>query len=148
MIRAKTRRTHGPELVSHHQRREPDLARLVWVFQHSYHPTFGAWISGCACGCAASCATGAAAGAGRGADHQRWPNAFFAAQGLFSLVTAHARSVNPLGGKTTTGEPDAGDPPVRFGGRGDRIHSALPTPICTDPPAGIKDESKGVMGEG
>jgi RNA-directed DNA polymerase len=33
---------------------------------------------------------------GRGrcfADHQRWPNAFFAEQGLFSLVTAHASAV-------------------------------------------------------
>jgi len=29
-------------------------------------------------------------GCGRGADHQRWPNAFFAEQRLFSLVTAHA----------------------------------------------------------
>lgn len=29
-------------------------------------------------------------GRGRGQDHQRWPNAFFAAQGLFSLVTAYA----------------------------------------------------------
>ncbi len=28
-----------------------------------------------------------------------------------------------------TGEPDAGDPPVRFGGRGSRTQSALPTPI-------------------
>ena len=25
-----------------------------------------------------------------GRDHQRWPNAFFAEHGLFSLVTAHA----------------------------------------------------------
>ena len=29
-------------------------------------------------------------GRGRGADHQRWPNAFFAEHGLFSLVAAHA----------------------------------------------------------
>jgi RNA-directed DNA polymerase len=29
-------------------------------------------------------------GRGRGADHQRWPNAFFAQLGLFSLVAAHA----------------------------------------------------------
>lgn len=29
-------------------------------------------------------------GRGRGADHYRWPNGFFAAQGLFSLTTAHA----------------------------------------------------------
>lgn len=28
-------------------------------------------------------------GRGRGADHQRWPNAFFAGMGLFSLETAH-----------------------------------------------------------
>ncbi len=28
-------------------------------------------------------------GRGRGADHQRWPNAYFATHGLFSLVTAH-----------------------------------------------------------
>ena len=29
-------------------------------------------------------------GVARGADFQRWPNAFFAAQGLYSLVAAHA----------------------------------------------------------
>jgi RNA-directed DNA polymerase len=28
-------------------------------------------------------------GRGRGSDHQRWPNAFFEAQGLYSLATAH-----------------------------------------------------------
>jgi hypothetical protein len=30
-----------------------------------------------------------------------------------------------------TGEPDAGNPPVRFGGRGDRNQSVLPTPILS-----------------
>jgi RNA-directed DNA polymerase len=29
-------------------------------------------------------------GRGRGRDHQRWPNAFFAGQGLFDLTTARA----------------------------------------------------------
>jgi RNA-directed DNA polymerase len=29
-------------------------------------------------------------GRGRGGDHQRWPNAYFAEQGLYSLVAAHA----------------------------------------------------------
>jgi hypothetical protein len=28
-------------------------------------------------------------GRGRGTDHHRWPNAFFAEHGLFSLVAAH-----------------------------------------------------------
>jgi RNA-directed DNA polymerase len=30
-------------------------------------------------------------GRGRGADHQRWPNVFFAEQGLYSLSAAHVR---------------------------------------------------------
>ena len=29
-------------------------------------------------------------GCGRGSDHQRWPNKFFAVQGLYRLKTAHA----------------------------------------------------------
>jgi hypothetical protein len=28
-------------------------------------------------------------GRGRGSDHQRWPNAYFAAMGLYSLTAAH-----------------------------------------------------------
>lgn len=34
-------------------------------------------------------------GRGRGADHQRWPNRYFAEHGLFSLATAHAAAVQP-----------------------------------------------------
>jgi len=34
-------------------------------------------------------------GRGRGADHQRWPNAYFATHRLYSLVTAHALSCQP-----------------------------------------------------
>lgn len=34
-------------------------------------------------------------GRGRGLDHQRWPNAFFAKHGLFSLVEAHALARQP-----------------------------------------------------
>ncbi|HUT91288.1 MAG TPA: group II intron reverse transcriptase/maturase, partial [Thermoguttaceae bacterium] len=30
-------------------------------------------------------------GRGRGADHQRWPNSYFAELGLFSLEQAHVR---------------------------------------------------------
>jgi RNA-directed DNA polymerase len=33
-------------------------------------------------------------GRGRGADHQRWPNAYFAALGVFSLIAAHAQAVS------------------------------------------------------
>jgi len=40
-------------------------------------------------------------GRGRGKDHQRWPNAYFAAHGLFSLVAAHEQLVTPRRGRTT-----------------------------------------------
>jgi RNA-directed DNA polymerase len=35
-------------------------------------------------------------GRGRGVDHQRWPNAYFAALGLFSLEQAHRRARQPM----------------------------------------------------
>jgi RNA-directed DNA polymerase len=34
-------------------------------------------------------------GHGRGSDHQRWPNAYFAKQGLYSLEAAHALASQP-----------------------------------------------------
>jgi RNA-directed DNA polymerase len=34
-------------------------------------------------------------GRGRGADHHRWPNAFFAGHGLYSLTAAYATAVQP-----------------------------------------------------
>jgi RNA-directed DNA polymerase len=34
-------------------------------------------------------------GRGRGSDHQRWPNAFFAERGLYSLVEAHESACQP-----------------------------------------------------
>src|SRR5271165_135113 len=42
--------------------------------------------------------------------------------------------------KPPTGEPDAGDPPVRFGGRGIRIQSVPPTPIFMDPLRGSSSD--------
>ena len=40
-----------------------------------------------------------------------------------------AKSRSPSTEHPPTGKPDAGDPPVRFGGRGG-AHRAIPTPIC------------------
>jgi RNA-directed DNA polymerase len=36
-------------------------------------------------------------GCGRGRDHQRWPNAYFAAGGLFSMTVAHRQACQSLG---------------------------------------------------
>ena len=57
----------------------------------------------------------------------RDPDSFFAGQCGFSLETCIALPSIPSGVKLLTGEPDAGDPPVRFGGRGDH-ESDLPYP--------------------
>lgn len=96
-IRAKTKRTNGHSL----QAIITDVNRTVigWFqyFKHSHKTTFprlDEWMrmrfrsilrrrQG-------------RRGRGRGRDHQRWPNAFFAEQGLISLVTARAAARQSL----------------------------------------------------
>jgi hypothetical protein len=51
------------------------------------------------------------------------------------------RRASPLEGKTINGEPDAGDPPVRFGGRGRRL-SLTPIMACgADPGKSVGDRA-------
>ena len=90
-IRSKTRRTHGQSLSA----LVTDLNRTLrgWFvdFKHSHRFTFTA-LDGWARMRLRSILRRrqSRVGRGRGADHQRWPNAFFAEQGLFSLTTAPA----------------------------------------------------------
>ena len=89
-IRAKTRRTSGHSL--HYVIRDVNFTLRGWFeyFKHSHPWTFerlDAWIRmrlrsilRKRCG---------RRGRGRGLDHQRWPNAYFAKHGLFSMVTAY-----------------------------------------------------------
>ena len=95
-IRAKTGRSHGHSLT--HIITEVNQTARGWFeyFKHSRRRIFSSldsWIrmrlrsllrrrAGCK-------------GRGRGLDHNRWPNAFFAGQGLFSLDEAHARARQP-----------------------------------------------------
>jgi RNA-directed DNA polymerase len=97
-IRAKTKRTSGEGLKAIIARLTPTLRGWFEYFKHSHPTTFprlDGWIRmrlrsilrkriGLK-------------GRGRGSDHQRWPNAFFAGQGLYSLKTAHdlARQSSP-----------------------------------------------------
>jgi len=90
-IRAKTKRTSGGSLRQIIADLNPTLRGWFEYFKHSHRWTFTAldgWIRmrlrsilrkrlG-------------KRGRGRGSDHQRWPNAFFAEHGLFSLREAHA----------------------------------------------------------
>ena len=90
-IRAKTKRTSGDSLSQIIATLTPTLRGWFEYFKHSRKRTFSAldgWMRmrlrsilrrrlGLK-------------GHGRGADRHRWPNAFFADQGLFNLKTAHA----------------------------------------------------------
>ncbi len=89
-VRSKTRRRSGKPL----QAILTDLNRMLrgWFeyFKHSHRTTFPAleaWVRMRLRSLLRK--RQGRRGPGRGRDHQRWPNAFFAEQGLFSLTTAH-----------------------------------------------------------
>jgi RNA-directed DNA polymerase len=90
-IRQKTQRTRGASL----KMIVADLNRTLpgWFeyFQYSHWTTFGTldgWIRMRLRSILRK--QQKKRGRGRGSDHQRWPNAYFAELGLFSLETAHA----------------------------------------------------------
>ncbi len=62
-------------------------------------------------------------------EHQCRLAAAGAEPGLFACKAPMTRPPVLSQVRPPTGEPDAGDPHVRFGGRGSRTQSALPTPI-------------------
>jgi RNA-directed DNA polymerase len=90
-IREKTRRTNGDSLTRIIKRVNETVRGWFEYYKHSHWNTFkplDGWIRmrlrsiqrkriGLK-------------GRGRGSDHQRWTNDYFAGQGLYSLVTAHA----------------------------------------------------------
>lgn len=90
-VRGKTRRTSGHSL--HFIITDVNFTLRGWFeyFKHSYRTTFRP-IDGWVRMRLRSVLRRRAGlrGRGRGADQHRWPNRFFAEQGLFSLHTAHA----------------------------------------------------------
>lgn len=90
-IRAKTRRTSGESMGAVLRAVSGTVRGWFEYYKHSHRTTFApldGWIrmrlrsilrhrQG-------------RDGRGRGVDHQRWPNAYFAKHGLFTMVTAHA----------------------------------------------------------
>lgn len=92
-VREKTRRTDGRALG----RIITDVNRTLkgWFvyFKHSLKTTFGPLDSWIRMRMRSILRRRAGReGRGRGADHQRWPNAFFAEQGLMSTVAAHVQA--------------------------------------------------------
>ena len=95
-IRAKTKRTDGRGLRCIIADINRTLRGWFGYFQHSYYTTFSAvdrWIRGRLRSILRKRA--GQRGRGRGRDHQRWPNAFFAAHGYFSLEAAWAAACQP-----------------------------------------------------
>jgi len=96
-LRAQTKRTNGrclPCIVANVNR---TLRGWFGYFQHSYFTTFDrldSWIRGRLRSVLRK--RQKRRGRGRGKDHQRWPNAFFAKHGLFSLLTAHRLACQSL----------------------------------------------------
>lgn len=96
VLRAKTRRNSGNALSSIIARVNPVLRGWFNYFQHSRPFVFAAidrWVRQRLRAILRKRRKGR--GVARGYDFLRWPNAFFAAQGLFSLERAHAAACQP-----------------------------------------------------
>jgi RNA-directed DNA polymerase len=98
-LRAKTKRTNGRSLQVILADLNQTLRGWFGYFQHSCRSTFqfvDSWVRMRLRSILRKRA--GRTGRGRGRDHQRWPNAYFAKRGLYSLVTAHAAaSQSPSG---------------------------------------------------
>ena len=95
-IRAKTKRTNGDSLCEIIGVLNRTLRGWFAYFQHSWpwvYQKLDSWIRGRLRSILRKRAK--RRGRGRGLDHHRWPNAFFAEQGLFSLANAHALARQP-----------------------------------------------------
>lgn len=90
-IRGLTKRTNGLSLATIISDVDRTLVGWFGYFKHSHKTTFGSldgWVRMRLRSILRKRHGGR--GRGRGSDHQRWPNAFFADHGLFSLSAAHA----------------------------------------------------------
>jgi RNA-directed DNA polymerase len=93
-VREKTKRTNGQCMHAVCARLSSHLRGWFTYFRHCYWTVFRAldgWIRGRLRSILRK--RSGRHGRARGKDHQRWPNRFFDAQGLYSLQAAHARFV-------------------------------------------------------
>jgi RNA-directed DNA polymerase len=97
-VRAKTRRTEGRSLKAIIEDLNRTLRGWFGYFKRCHHTVFSGldgWIRRRLRSVLRK-RTKRKGISRHGADEERWPNAYFAEQGLFSLKTAHALFVNPL----------------------------------------------------
>jgi RNA-directed DNA polymerase len=92
-IRQVTRRTNGASMAATIARTNAITRGWYEYFKHSYHTTFPAldgWVRMRLRSILRKWHHGK--GRGRGRDHQRWPNKYFTALGLFTMTAAHAQA--------------------------------------------------------
>lgn len=92
-VRAETHRANGRSLDEVIQRLNPKLRGWFEYFKHAHHTTFAevdGWVRMRLRSILRK--RKGLRGRGRGSDHQRWPNAYFAEQGLFSTVTTYVNA--------------------------------------------------------
>ena len=95
-LRTQTRRTNGISLAATITALNPVLRGWFAYFRHSHITTFAPidhWLRMRLRSILRK--RDGRRGRGRGYDHVRWPNAFFTAAGLVSLVDAHAAARHP-----------------------------------------------------
>jgi RNA-directed DNA polymerase len=92
-LRVKTKRTNGCSLEMIITSINPIIRGWFGYFQHCYKTVFtglDGWIRGRLR--AILRRRKRLRGRARGRDHQRWPNAFFAEKGLFSMAAAYSKA--------------------------------------------------------
>ena len=95
-LRELTKRTNGQSLKEIIRQSNQTLKGWFEYFKHSHKGTFpnlDSWLRMRLRSILRRRHRGK--GRGKGKDHFRWPNAFFGAQGLFNLSTAHAKLCQP-----------------------------------------------------
>lgn len=96
-LRSLTRRNNGTSLAHIIERAKRALRGWYEYFKHSNRWTFKPLMSWRRMRLRSLLRRRAGKrGRGRGSDHQRWPNAYFDALGLFNLEAAHARDCQSL----------------------------------------------------
>lgn len=96
-IRKKTRRANGHSLECTITTVNATLRGWFEYFKHGHYTTFrplDSWVRMRLRSILRKRRGGR--GRGRGSDHNRWPNAYFAERGLFSMVGAHAEACRSL----------------------------------------------------
>jgi len=120
-LKKLTKRANGHSLEAIVKKLNPILRGWFGYFKHAHADALGemdGWVRGRLRGILRKRHKGK--GRARGRDHQRWPNRYFDTLGLFNLKAARAMESSSLHVEQNvlTGKPDAGEPHVRFGGRG------------------------------